>query len=101
MLTGSAPDLRAGLVIFPALLGNIVSHVRTRCACLGVLTGSCFIVLLVSSLGWAHAVPRTTLPESNAVLDEAPQQVAIRFSERVEARASSLQVFDVHGLAHR
>jgi copper transport protein len=30
-------------------------------------------------------------------LHEAPQEIAIRFSERVEARTSSLQVVDAHG----
>jgi copper transport protein len=55
------------------------------------------VSLLEPSSVWAHAVPRTTLPAANAVLQEAPHDIAIRFSERVEARASSLRVFDAHG----
>jgi copper transport protein len=54
--------------------------------------------LLVPSLSFAHAVPRTTVPAANAVLQEAPHEIAIRFSERVEPRASSLQVLDSHGM---
>ena len=38
-----------------------------------------------------------TVPAANAVLQEAPHEIGIRFSERVEARASSLRVFDAHG----
>ncbi len=37
------------------------------------------------------------LPAANAVLQEAPHEISIRFSERVEPRASSLQVLDSHG----
>ncbi len=45
----------------------------------------------------AHAVPVAIEPGANAVLDEAPREVAIRYSERVEPRASSLQVLDPRG----
>jgi copper transport protein len=56
------------------------------------------LVLLSSPSGvFAHAVPRATQPAANAVLHEAPREIAVRFSERVDARASSLQVFDAHG----
>jgi copper transport protein len=53
--------------------------------------------LLAPSFVWAHAVPTTMRPAANAVLQEAPHEIAIRFSERVEARASSLRIFDAHG----
>jgi copper transport protein len=62
-----------------------------------LLLFACIVALLEPSLVLAHAVPTTTLPAANAVLPEAPHEIAIRFSERVEARASSLQVFDAHG----
>jgi copper transport protein len=57
----------------------------------------CIVSLLEPSPVLAHAVPRTTLPAANAVLQEAPHEITIRFSERVEPRASSLGVFDAHG----
>ena len=56
-----------------------------------------WLALLAPSLVMGHAVPRTTLPVANAMLDEGPREISIRFSERVEARASALQVFDAHG----
>jgi methionine-rich copper-binding protein CopC len=46
---------------------------------------------------FAHAVPVTSAPAPNAILSEGPREITVRFSERVEARASSLQVFDAHG----
>ena len=56
------------------------------------------LLLLTPSSVSAHAVPRATSPGANAVVQQAPQEIAIRFSERVEARASSLQVFDAQGM---
>jgi copper transport protein len=65
------------------------------------------ILLIIGSLLWlasitpsvafAHAVPVSSTPAPNAVLSQAPEEIAIRFSERVVMRASSLQVFDTHG----
>ena len=70
----------------------IISCGRVQPVALGLL------ILLSSPSGiFAHAVPRVTQPAANAVLHEAPREIAIRFSERVEGRASSLQVFDAHG----
>lgn len=46
---------------------------------------------------WAHAVPATMDPAPNARLDASPREVAIRFSERVEARPSTLEVLDTGG----
>jgi copper transport protein len=51
----------------------------------------------ISSLVFAHAVPVSSTPDPNAVLSQPPQEIILRFSERVEMRASSLQVFDTHG----
>jgi copper transport protein len=70
----------------------VISRGRVQAFALGLL------VLSSSPPGvFAHAVPRATQPAANAVLHEPPREIAIRFSERVEARASSLQVFDAHG----
>ena len=44
-----------------------------------------------------HAVPVSSDPAPNATLSEAPHEVVIRFSERVDARASRLEVLDAHG----
>ena len=44
-----------------------------------------------------HAVPVSSDPAPNATLSEAPHEVVIRFSERVDARASHLEVLDAHG----
>jgi copper transport protein len=44
-----------------------------------------------------HAVPVTTEPAANAVLVKPPREVVIRFSERVDPRASTLEVLDARG----
>jgi copper transport protein len=44
-----------------------------------------------------HAVPTSSDPAPNATLSEAPHEIVIRFSERVDARASTLEVLDAHG----
>src|SRR4029453_10228711 len=36
-------------------------------------------------------------PAPNATLSEAPHEIVIRFSERVDGRASTLEVLDAHG----
>jgi copper transport protein len=51
----------------------------------------------VPPLAFAHAVPVSSTPAPNAALSQAPQEITVRFSERVEMRASSLRVFDAHG----
>jgi copper transport protein len=66
------------------------------------------LILIVSSLAlwmarvptpvaFAHAVPLSSTPAPNAGLAQAPLEITVRFSERVEGRASSLQVFNAHG----
>lgn len=44
-----------------------------------------------------HAVPITREPSANAVLSKPPHEVVIRFSERVDPRASTLEVLDARG----
>jgi copper transport protein len=44
-----------------------------------------------------HAVPVISEPATNAVLLEPPREVVIRFSERVDPRASALEVLDARG----
>jgi copper transport protein len=47
---------------------------------------------------FAHAVPVTSSPAPNAVLSEGPREISLRFSERVEPRASALEVLDARGI---
>jgi copper transport protein len=46
---------------------------------------------------FGHAVPTSSDPAPNATLSEAPHEIVIRFSERVDGRASTLEVLDAHG----
>ena len=64
-----------------------------RLVTVAVLLGSA----LPASLAWAHAVPATMDPAPNARLDVSPREVVIRFTERVEARPSTLEVLDAGG----
>lgn len=56
-----------------------------------------WLIPMVPSAAFAHAVPVTASPAPNSTLSQAPWRVTIRFSERVEGRASSLRVFDAPG----
>ena len=64
-----------------------------RLVAVAVVLGSA----LSASLACAHAVPATMDPAPNARLDVSPHEVVIRFTERVEARPSTLEVLDVGG----
>jgi copper transport protein len=59
------------------------------------------IFLLVIAAGlrtvFAHALPVQSIPESNAILDTAPAQIEIFFSEAIEESFSSIKVFDTDG----
>jgi copper transport protein len=69
------------------------------------MRGKGFVLALALLLGTmlsageagAHAVPVTMDPAPNARLVEPPREVVIRFSERVEARASTLEILDARG----
>src|SRR6201998_4910020 len=50
------------------------------------------IVSTIPEVGFAHATPIQYVPSASAVLSKAPAEVQIRFSERVEPRASSMVV---------
>jgi copper transport protein len=52
---------------------------------------------LPASPAGAHAVPATADPASNARLDASPREAVVRFTERVEARPSTLEVLDARG----
>jgi methionine-rich copper-binding protein CopC len=54
-------------------------------------------MMMASREARGHAVPVTVEPTANAVLPDPPHEVVIRFSERVDPRASTLEVLDVRG----
>ena len=81
----SSPLGRSTLGVRPAA--------RRRLVAVAALLGSA----LPASLAWAHAVPATMDPAPNARLDVSPREVVIRFTERVEARPSTLEVLDAGG----
>ena len=63
-----------------------------------LLAGALFLGAALSAQpAGAHAVPVAMDPAPDARLDEAPREVLIRFSERVEPSPSTLEVLDAHG----
>jgi copper transport protein len=71
--------------------------VKQRLFDLGALAMAGLALLVAPASALAHAVPVATAPEPYAVVRDAPSEIAIRYSERVEGRASSLEVFDARG----
>lgn len=53
--------------------------------------------MLAPQLAGAHASPLTYLPAAASSLTETPQSISIRFSERLEPKASSIVVFTDDG----
>ncbi len=61
---------------------------------------SAFIIatgLLLPQLGFAHATPVTYGPEAGSVLQQMPEDITIRFSERIEKGSSRITVFSPDG----
>src|SRR5262245_46539670 len=58
-----------------------------------------FAVLLFAGVldAFAHASPMLYEPAASAVLEQPPQRIRIQFSERLEAKASSITVFAPDG----
>lgn len=54
-------------------------------------------LLLLPTLCAAHATPVDYVPAADAVLADAPEEVSIRFTERVERQASRVEVFGPDG----
>ena len=54
----------------------------------------CFVLALstLPKLSFAHATPIQYVPGASSVLSQAPKEVQIRFSERLEPRVSSILV---------
>jgi copper transport protein len=63
----------------------------------------CFLLIIGSLLffnasqAWAHAVPVEYTPASSSVVQAAPKEIHIRFSERIEQSASSITIFAPDG----
>ena len=59
---------------------------------------SLFLVLLFTpATVWAHAYLVKSVPAQRAVLYRAPARIQLWFNERLEARFSSLSLFDADG----
>ncbi len=56
------------------------------------------LVFALPSHASAHALPVATAPGSSEVLDTAPAQVSMTFSEHVDPSASSIKVTDASGM---
>jgi methionine-rich copper-binding protein CopC len=60
--------------------------------------GLAFLTLaLLVAAARAHSLLIKSEPEDNAVLEQAPEQVVAWFSQELETRLSSMQVFDPEG----
>ena len=56
-----------------------------------------FVTLALPVLAFSHATPIQYLPAGSSVLSQAPAEVQIHFSERVEPRVSSIAVLGPDG----
>lgn len=63
----------------------------------GALTLACGAIVLAAAPASAHAQLERTEPEAGAVLDAAPNEVVVFFSEGVPAGDDALRVFDGRG----
>jgi copper resistance protein C len=63
----------------------------------GQVSRAMALCLAAPSLALAHAVPVAMAPAANAVVAESPREITLRFSERMEPRASLLQLLDRQG----
>jgi copper transport protein len=70
---------------------------HTRSKIIFLLFFPLLLIPLLPGLLWAHATPIQYVPAGSSVLAEAPAQVQIHFSERVEPRVSSIAVLGPDG----
>lgn len=97
----SGPGLRPP----PPASGRAASPPPRRAGASWSVAARCWLAAVVVAVAWtmpvtpaeAHAVPAAMEPPPNARLDRSPGDVVIRFTERVEARPSSLEVLDARG----
>jgi copper transport protein len=62
-----------------------------------VIAGSLLIVIGASSPGFAHARLISSQPTGGATISEAPSEIVLEFSERIEASFGGVQLFDPSG----
>ncbi len=83
------------LIIHPSQDSNDVMHKRFstifRVFCLSLL------IATLPEFAFAHATPIQYVPAASSVLSQAPTEVQIHFSERVEPRVSSITVLAPDG----
>ncbi len=70
---------------------------QTRFSILLIVFSPFLAVLTQPKLALAHATPIRYVPEASSVLSQAPAEVQIHFSERVEPHVSSIIVFAPDG----
>jgi copper transport protein len=61
------------------------------------LVAACIAALVFAPQAAAHAELEETRPSNDAVVEESPDQVLLRFSEAVESALGSVRVFDGNG----
>ncbi len=70
-----------------------MSRRTRRLVAVAVTTGA----LVAAPSAWGHSVLIATEPANDAIVDESPQRVLLRFNEGVESSLGSIQVFDGSG----
>lgn len=65
-------------------------------ALVGAVVGV-LLVLVPATAAWAHAELVTSTPADGAVLDQAPTEVVLQFSESVSVRPDGVRVLDADG----
>jgi copper transport protein len=90
-----APALVQGAAA-PQLGGSVPG---ARCAAWRSFVAAAILLgsALAATPAGAHGVPAAMDPAPNVRLDASPPEVVIRFTERVEARPSTLEVLDARG----
>ncbi len=58
---------------------------------------ACFVVALLAGPASAHAELVQSTPAPGAVLDAAPQEIKLNFTESVDAQGGAIRVFDADG----
>jgi copper transport protein len=61
------------------------------------LVAACMAALVVAPQAAAHAVLEETQPANDAIVEQSPKQVLLRFNEAVESALGSVRVFDGNG----
>lgn len=80
---------------------SIDRNARTACNKMGGMKKRIALViaslLFLPGMASAHATPVSTTPEMSSQVQEAPKEISIRFSERIDSGASTLVVRDPAG----